>query len=290
MKCQPLVSVLMTAYNREKYIEEAIESVLASTYTNFELIILDDASADRTLQIARDYEVKDQRIRVYVNDNNLTQWPTRNKVAGLAKGKYIKYLDSDDAIYDWGLEYCVEMMEKYPDAPFGILSKNPQIKKEVLNPKEAIEINFFGGLFLNVGPSGTILRRDAFEKNGFYNPNYGVPSDMYFNLQMTGFFPLVLLEKEFFYYRIHEGQEYNNKYSYLYNNYRYLNDVIRLPGFPLDSDQKERLVQRSKKSFVMEFLIYLKNTRNFSKAMKAFLHSGIGIGGFLQGIIANLRS
>ena len=54
---QPLVSVLMTAYNREKYIAEAIESVLASTCKNFELIIVDDCSADNTVAIARGYEI-----------------------------------------------------------------------------------------------------------------------------------------------------------------------------------------------------------------------------------------
>lgn len=287
---KPLVSVLMTAYNREKYIAEAIESVLASDYINFELIIVDDASSDSTLQIAQQYAQKDDRIKLHINENNLTQWPTRNKAASLAIGKYIKYLDSDDTIYDWGLGYCVEMMEKYPEAAMGLLSKSNLIKKEFLLPNEAIRINLFEELFLNVGPSGTILRKDAFEKVGFYNPNYGVPSDMYFNLQMAGFFPIVLLKKEFFYYRIHEGQEYNNKYSYLYNNYRYINDVINLEGFPLDQVQKRLIRNRAKKSFVMEFLMYLKNERNIQKALKAFNHSGIGIIGFMKGILENIKS
>lgn len=287
---QPLVSVLMTAYNREKYISEAIESVLSSSCKNFELIILDDASTDNTLQIARAYEQKDNRIKVYVNDKNLTQWPTRNKAAKLAKGKYIKYLDSDDAIYDWGLEYCVSMMEKYPEAGMGILLKNLQIKKEILDAREAIRINFFEASILNIGPSGTILRREAFEILGFYNPNYGVPSDMYFNLQMASSFPIVLLPKEFFFYRVHESQEFNNKYSYLYNNYRYLIDALELPGFPLDEIQKKEILSNSRKSFVIEFLLYLKNTGKGLNALKAFKHSGIGIGGFFQGIFKNLRA
>lgn len=285
----PLVSVLMTSYNREKYIAEAIESVLNSTYDNFELIILDDGSTDNTLRIARDYERRDERIKVHVNEKNLSQWPTRNKVAGLAKGKYIKYLDSDDAIYDWGLQYCVEMMEKYPEAPFGIFLKNLQIKKEVLNPKEAIEINFFQVSILNIGPSGTILRRKEFEQIGFYNPNYGVPSDMYFNLEMAASFPTVLLKKEFFFYRVHDNQEYNNKYSYLYNNYKYLNDAINLPGFPLNAEQKKQITGKAKKAFVMQFLLYLKENKNLIKAMKAFHHSGISIGGFLAGVLKNVR-
>ena len=65
---QPLVSVLTASYNAEKFIRDAIESVLASSYKNFEFIISDDASTDNTAAIARSYAEKDDRIRVYVNE------------------------------------------------------------------------------------------------------------------------------------------------------------------------------------------------------------------------------
>jgi glycosyltransferase involved in cell wall biosynthesis len=277
----------MTAYNREKYIAEAIQSVLSSTYTNFELIILDDASTDKTLQIAKDYEKRDERIKVYVNDKNLTQWPTRNKAATLAQGKYIKYLDSDDAIYDWGLGYCVDMMERYQDAGMGLVSKNPELKQEYFSSKDAIHTNFFKRSILNIGPSGTILRRDTFEKVGFYDPGYGVPSDMYFNLKMASSYPVVLLEKDFFFYRIHDDREYNNRYSYLMNDYKYLSDALQLPGFQLTEDQKKVILSDAQKSFVQQFLIYIKNTRQVRKAIKAVPYSKIGITGFIKGILKN---
>ena len=133
---EPLVSVLMTAYNRERYISEAIESVLTSTYTNFELIILDDCSTDRTVEIAEGFALMDPRIRVYVNENNLGDYRNRNKAAEYAKGKYIKYCDSDDKIFDWTLNYCVKMMEKHPDAGMGILNLNKALKQEYLKPKD----------------------------------------------------------------------------------------------------------------------------------------------------------
>src|ERR1700748_2916719 len=95
----PLVSVLMTAYNREKYIEEAIESVLASSYTNLELIIVDDCSKDNTVEIARSYEARDPRVKVFINEKNLGDYPNRNRAASLAKGEYIKYVDSDDVMF-----------------------------------------------------------------------------------------------------------------------------------------------------------------------------------------------
>src|SRR5690348_3619706 len=73
----PIVSVLMTAYNREKYISQAIESVLRSSLTNFELIIVDDVSKDRTVEIARNYAAKDNRVLVFVNEKNLGDYGNR---------------------------------------------------------------------------------------------------------------------------------------------------------------------------------------------------------------------
>src|SRR5436853_5775843 len=108
---KPLVSVLMTAYNREQFIGEAIESVLSSTYKNFELIIVDDCSGDSTVSIAKDYGRKDSRIKVYVNEKNLGDYQNRNKAATYASGKYLKYADSDDKLFPDGLNYCVRVME-----------------------------------------------------------------------------------------------------------------------------------------------------------------------------------
>ncbi len=281
----PLVSVLMTSFNREKFIAEAIESVLNSTYQNFELIIVDDCSQDKTVDIAKSFAAKDDRIKIYVNEKNLDQFPNRNKAASYAKGKYIKYLDSDDTIYDWGLEYCVSMMEKYPEAGMGILKLEKKITAEYMDSKEVININFFTCPLLNIGPSGTMLRREAFEQIGRYKPDYGVPSDMYFNLKMAATFPIVLLEKVFFFYRVHDGQEFKNKYSYVCFNYKYVRDAMLIPAFPLTSIQKKSILKRAKRSFIRTFVQYVKETGEVRKAIKAIHISGIGITGFLRGII-----
>jgi glycosyltransferase involved in cell wall biosynthesis len=280
----PLVSVLMTAYNREKFITEAIESVLSSTYKNFELIIVDDCSNDGTVDIVKDFALKDERIRVYRNEENLGDYRNRNKAAGYAKGKYIKYCDSDDKLFDWTLGYCVNIMEKYPNAGMGILNLHKDFIHEYLEPVDAININFYEKGILSIGPSGTILSRKAFENIGFYKAEYGPASDMYFNLKMAASFPIVLLNKVFFFYRQHDGQEINNKYSYVCYNYKYLHDALQIPGFPLTEQQKRYLLKKAKRSFVKTFLTYLKQTGNVIKAMKAITVSKIGLSGFLKGI------
>jgi glycosyltransferase involved in cell wall biosynthesis len=283
-----LVSVLMTAYNREKYIAEAIESVLSSIYKNFELIIVDDCSNDRTVEIVREFALKDEKIRFYINEKNLGDYANRNKAAEYAKGKYIKYCDSDDKLFDWTLDYCVKMMEKYPDAGMGILNLNKDIRKEYLSPADAINMNFFQKEILAIGPSGTILRKEAFEKIGYYKPDYGPASDMYFNLKMASAFPIVLLDKVFFFYRVHAGQQIQNKYGYVCYNYKYLKDILAYPGFPLTREQKCYLLKKAKRSFVNVFLGYLKQTGNVRKALKAYQISEIGMRGLLRGVSMNL--
>ena len=273
----PLVSVLMTAYNREEFIAEAIESVLNSTYQNFELIILDDGSEDNTVRIAKEYEAKDNRIKIYINEKNLGDYANRNKAAGYAKGKYVKYLDSDDAIYDWGLAYCVEIIENFPDAGMGIFKASNKVDKDFFSSKEAINNHFFGNSFLNIGPSGTILNRKAFENIGYFKANYGPASDMYFNIKMASNYPVCILEKEFFYYRMHEGQEINNRYSYLINSYSYLKDAMNLPEIPLDNIQKNKLLVKARRGFLYHCIYYLRKTGALKPTIKAFNHSGIGL-------------
>ena len=105
----PLVSVLLTAYNREDYLAASIESVLAQTWSNLELIIVDDQSTDSSLQIARDYARRDARIRVHANDRNRGDYPNRNHAASFAQGEFLKFHDSDDVMYP----HCLEVMVHY---------------------------------------------------------------------------------------------------------------------------------------------------------------------------------
>lgn len=93
---QPLVSVIMPAYNAEKYIGEAISSVLSQTWTNWELLILDDCSTDGTAAIAEGFARLDTRIRLLRNPQNMGVAKTRNQGIDLAQGEWIALLDSDD--------------------------------------------------------------------------------------------------------------------------------------------------------------------------------------------------
>ena len=263
----PTVSVLMTAYNREEFIAEAIESVLASDFTDFELIIVDDCSKDSTREIINKYAIKDDRIKFYKNEKNLGDYPNRNMAASYATGKYIQFVDSDDMLKKDGLRYTVENMKNNEFADFGIYYENIIPGSSLLTPNESIQKHFFSKSFLQIGPGATILKRSFFEKIGKYPTEYGPANDNYFNLLAASSGNILLLKEEFFFYRIHDGQEKNNHYSYLINYYRYLRDALLFVPMQLSVSQKKWIDKKNKRRFSVNIIRY------FLKTLKVFLCS-----------------
>ena len=104
-----LVSIVMPNYNSEKYLKETIESVLAQTYTNWELLFVDDCSTDNSLEIVRSYQ--DSRIKILQNDKNSGAAVSRNYALREAKGRWIAFLDSDDLWMPEKLEKQIVFME-----------------------------------------------------------------------------------------------------------------------------------------------------------------------------------
>lgn len=90
------VSIIMPNYNCEKFIDETINSVLNQTYENWELLIVDDCSTDKSLEIIKSYCEKDDRIKLFVNEENMGAAASRNWALREASGKWIAFLDSDD--------------------------------------------------------------------------------------------------------------------------------------------------------------------------------------------------
>ncbi len=255
---QPLVSVLMTAYNREKFVGEAIESVLASSYRNFELIIVDDCSTDNTVAISKRYEIKDARIKVYKNETNLGQFGNRNKAATWARGEYIKYVDSDDIIYPYTLQMMVDGMLKFPNAALGFCLTHGACKEPLpyqIEKEDAFYQHFFEGGLLFVGPSGLIIKREAFENVNRFE-EYGMPSDNHLTLKIASKCPVVAMPKDLFWWRRHDGQvfaENRKNYYNLINNYQYSKDIL-LNYSPLHPQINRKILFNLKKNFLKHLL------------------------------------
>lgn len=122
-----LVSIIMPSYNTAKYIEESIKSVLVQTYTNWELIIVDDCSTDNTDEIVRSF-LSDDRIKYFKHEKNSGAAVSRNKALREAKGKWIAFLDSDDLWLPEKLERQIAFMKandyKFSYTDYEELDKN----------------------------------------------------------------------------------------------------------------------------------------------------------------------
>ena len=105
----PLVSVIMPAYNAEEFIEQAISSVIAQTVEDWELIVIDDGSQDRTRQIVEGFACGDERVRLVRNENNMGAAGSRNRGLELCNGDYVALLDSDDY---WQPQLLSRMLER----------------------------------------------------------------------------------------------------------------------------------------------------------------------------------
>jgi len=93
---QPLVSIIMPAYNAELHIAESIDSVISQTYSNWELLITDDRSTDTTQKIINEYAIQDSRIKLFINDENGGAGIARNNSIKQSVGRFIAFLDADD--------------------------------------------------------------------------------------------------------------------------------------------------------------------------------------------------
>jgi GT2 family glycosyltransferase len=199
----------LTSYNREHYIAEAIESVLAQSEADFELIISDDRSTDGTVAIINDYARRDSRIRVALNERNLGDYANRHRAAKLAHGRFLKYHDSDDVMYRHCLATMVEPLEAEPRAAFALSCSAgwpggpcPML----LTPRLAYEREFLGYGLFNQGPASALFRTDAFRTLGGF-PEVAYSGDYLFWLRACASVNILLVSGDLFYYRRHPGQE-----------------------------------------------------------------------------------
>jgi len=265
------VSILTTVYNREKYLAECIESVLSSSYQDWELIIVDDVSKDTSLDIAKRYEQKDPRIKVYINDKNLGDYPNRNKAASYATGKYLKYLDADDLIYPHGLEIMVHTMEQFPEAGLGISQKVAEDIKPypfVMQPKETFKREFLMRGVLGLGPTGTIIRRDVFKKiGGFTGTRYIGDTEMWYKIALI--YPVVKMEDDLIFWRQHDDQEITKgqeRFFYLENAFKLKLNTLQKKELPLGAQERQMALKKLTHRFSRDIArLILKRTYCFGQ-------------------------
>ncbi len=202
MKDKSLISIILPVYNGEKYLGQAIESCLNQTYKNFELIIVDDASIDNSLSIARKFKNNDDRIKIYLNEKNLSLPCSLNVGHKYAKGEFITWTSDDNILKsDFLSSLYKSITRENCDVVFSnydIIWSNGELKrKHISGPISYIIMgNTIGASFL--------YRNNVFwELNGF-DVNLFLLEDYHFFLKAALKYKFYHLEKNLYQYRLHE--------------------------------------------------------------------------------------
>jgi glycosyltransferase involved in cell wall biosynthesis len=211
MPCQnkqnhpPSISVVLPVYNMELFIGESIESILNQSFTEFELIIIDDASTDGTRDRIRSY--KDSRIIVLENEINLGNFPSRNRGLKIARGNYIAVMDGDDTSLPHRLTTQFEFMENNPEilacGSFNTLTASLIKLKQPYNFTDISHALLINSCFFH--PS-LFIRKQAIQKIGYYNEEYVYASDYDILCRLALQGKIMLLPEKLIHYRFHPGQ------------------------------------------------------------------------------------
>ena len=255
----PAISVLMTTYNREKYVGAAIESVLNSSFKDFELVVVDDRSTDKTVDIVREWQAKDDRVKLFINNQNLGDYPNRNQAAAHATGKYLKYVDADDLIYPWGLQILWECMEGFPEAGWGLCSLAQDKARPfpfVLETQEAYRYHYLGPGLFHKAPLSSIIKKELFDAVGGFEPGRMVGDfEMWHRLAFQS--PVVLMPHGMVWYRAHDDQESNviGEFEEVYRkiSLKHLHEEPK----PLTPAELRQVAQRKRKTHLKFAAIYL---------------------------------
>ena len=182
---KPIVTVLMTVYNGKNYLNEAIESVLCQTLTNYEFLIVDDASTDNSIEIINSYN--DSRIKLLINQKNIGQTASLNKGLATAQGEYIARFDQDDVCLPKRLEEQVAFFKNNPSVSI-VCSREYSIDKQGKRTgvwKRDLKNYgaFLGYIILGLNPVWTpsvMFIKNVFLQLGGFDVAYGPASDFEF--------------------------------------------------------------------------------------------------------------
>lgn len=204
------ISVFMPCYNAQKYLGQAIESILAQTYPYFELIIVDDGSNDRSREMIAAYMEQDSRVKLFVNECNRGLVYTRNRGIELCRNEYVALMDADDVAPPGRLQTELEFLENNPD--IGAIAGKYQLiddsgcKITTQYPAAFTKSEVRAAMFFqNVIANGSVMYRNEIVKKGAisYRADFGAMEDYCFWCDFLKQSDIVNLNEVLQFYRIH---------------------------------------------------------------------------------------
>lgn len=202
----PRISIVLPTYNGEKYLADSIESVIAQTIRDWELIIVDDCSVDNTYSIAMGYAEKDSRIRVIRNEKNSRTSAALNNGFAHAKGDYLTWTSDDNLYYEDALEVMSEYLDNNPECglaycDMGYIGEDNEIPYSYMrvDPEEMCIKCVVGGCFL--------YRRQVLNTVGGYSEEYYLVEDYDYFLRISKKYELHRIPEVKYLFRIHPGAQ-----------------------------------------------------------------------------------
>jgi len=287
MNSNPLVSIITPVYNHEKFIGDTINSIINQTYQNWEMLVVDDCSTDRSWEIIQEYAGKDSRIKAFRNTENKGLIPNWKFLIDNSKGEYIAFLEGDDIFYKNNLAKKIEIFEKFPDVGmvycnFNVISENGEViiknhklfqrvrvyKNEYIEPSE-----YLGSKYHLINSySQVMIKRLVIKKTGYprtFCPleKIFLPSDWDFNFRISTENKIYYIEDILFGYRKHSS---NSSYDAI-TAYRHM-------SFVLDDYRKKfiknseviKAIQYKQCRYIYSKIIYYLENRNKKMAWNEF--------------------
>jgi glycosyltransferase involved in cell wall biosynthesis len=205
----PRVTVVVTVFNRARWLGASLESVLAQSYGDIAVLVVDDVSTDGSLEVAGQYAKWDARVRVVRNPRNLGDFGNRNQAAALVETEFFKFHDSDDMLYPHALQAMVPPLIAEPVAGMAASGHGEWAGGPcplLLTPAQCYEREYLGGGLFMLGPAGLLFRTAAFRSVGGFD-EVGPQSDLAFWLKACRTLSVLLVPNDLYWYRVHQGQE-----------------------------------------------------------------------------------
>ena len=276
MDKKPLVTIVMSVYNGEQFLREAIDSMLGQTFSDFDFLIINDASTDNSVKIINEYD--DQRIKLIHNKQNIGLTKSLNKGLKLAQGRYIARMDADDISLPTRLEKQVDYMESHSEVGlcggwFQII-EGPFIKKPETHEEIAVRMlrrNPFGH-------STVMMRKSVLENHSLtYDETLVSSQDYDFWSRMINYTKAYNIPEVLVKYRVHNKQISASKRNEQLKNETKIKKAILKKLLPDTSDYEvqihEKVVVGTEKISSTEFSRYCKFLKKLYEAnykMKAY--------------------
>src|SRR4030043_1300408 len=242
VQAMPKVSVIIPTYNRLPRLKEAVQSVLTQDFEDFELIVVDDGSTDRTSEEMKQYG---GRVKVIEHTENRGVSAARNRGILQAKAKYIAFLDSDDLWVKGKLKAQVTFMEENPQYPLCYTDEIWIRRGKRVNPKLR-HAKYSGWIFEKclplciISPSSSLMRRILFSKVGLFDEALPVCEDYDFWLRVSARFPIYFINRKLIIKRGGHSDQLSNR-SWGNDRYRViaLENILSEPSI---SEEERQLV------------------------------------------------